>query len=99
MTDPTPDIRVRHTTVSRMTNALVEGATLALAFVVGVIGLPWQAAMAVILAHLAYYLWTRRRALAGLKFPVRILLGLTAGLIVTAAWGLGAGIRLLFAGL
>lgn len=99
MIDQPPTGRVRHTTVSRMTNALVEASTLALAVIVGIAGLPWQVAMAVILAHLAYYLWTRRRALAGLKFPVRIMLGLTAGLIVTAAWGLGAGVRALLFGL
>jgi hypothetical protein len=91
--------RPRHTTVPRLTNALIESATLGLAFVVGIMGLPWQAALLVIFAHLAYYLWTRRRALANLKFPVRIMLGLTAGLIVSAAWGLGAGIRLLFTGM
>ncbi len=85
--------RIRHTTVSKLTNGLVEGATLALAFLVGLLGLPWQVALAVIFAHLAYYLWTRRRALANLKFPVRIILGLTAGLIVSAVYGLGAGVR------
>jgi hypothetical protein len=90
--------RVRHTTVPRTTNALIEGATLALAFLVGAAGLPWQAALVVIFAHLAYYLWTRRRALANQRFPVRIMLGLTAGLIVSAAYGLGAGVRLLAIG-
>lgn len=87
--------RVRQTTVSRLTNGLVEGATLAIAFLVGIFGLPWQAALAVILAHLGYYLWTRRRALANLQFPVRIMLGLTAGLIVSAVYGLGAAVRLI----
>lgn len=91
--------RTRLTTTPRATNAIIEGATLALAFAVGAAGLPFQAAMVVILGHLGYYLWTRRRALATQKFPVRIMLGLTAGLIVTAAWGLGAGVRLLVTGL
>lgn len=91
--------RVRHTTVPRATNALIEGATLALAFVVGLIGLPWIAPLLVILGHLGYYMWSRRRALARQAFPVRIVLGLTAGLIVTAAWGLGLGVRVLIAGM